>query len=145
MLFSLSRKFYSISDKLDPKCLLVRCLEGKKKNVYLTSPAIRDLLLSNEHHVKFINTGVKTFVRCDNRNTTCPFRLAQEGIESVYDVVGKERVALVPKQDLIRLLQNDNPQLPTEITSLSLETRTQLENLGKRPFLMQLDERFKMI
>lgn len=66
--------FYQISDEFDPKCLLTRCHGGKKKNIYLTSPAVRDLVLQNQHAVKFINTGIRTFVRSDNRNMKCAFR-----------------------------------------------------------------------
>lgn len=68
------KSFYSMSDKFDPQCLLTRCHEGKKKNIYLTSAAIRDLIVTNQSTIKFINTGVKAFVRCDNKNMKCAFR-----------------------------------------------------------------------
>ncbi|KAF7990485.1 hypothetical protein HCN44_000290 [Aphidius gifuensis] len=115
------KKFYDISDKLDPKCLLVRCREGKKKNIYFASPAIRDILLLNESNVKMINSGVKTFVRCDNKNMHCAFRLAQEGLHSVIPFIGESRKIKIDKEDLISLLENDNPREPPEITKLSEE------------------------
>lgn len=68
------RSYYNISGDFDVKCLLVRCHEGKKKNIYYTSAAMRDLVVQNQGIIKFINTGVKTFVRSDNRNMTCAFR-----------------------------------------------------------------------
>lgn len=68
------KNFYKLSDEFNPLCLLTRSASEKKKNVYLCSQQIRDLLLCNESLVKIINTGVKTFVRCDNRNMLCPFR-----------------------------------------------------------------------
>lgn len=68
------KDFYKISDDFDSTCLLTRCHVGKKKNIYLTSPALRDLVVQNQATIKFINTGVKTFVRCDNRNMKCAFR-----------------------------------------------------------------------
>ncbi|KAJ8973049.1 hypothetical protein NQ317_011329 [Molorchus minor] len=37
------KQFYNISDEFDSKCLLTRCHVGKKKNIYLTSNAVRDL------------------------------------------------------------------------------------------------------
>lgn len=115
------KKFYDISDKLDPKCLLVRCREGKKKNIYFASPAIRDILLLNENNVKMINSGVKTFVRCDSKNIYCAFRLAQEGLHSILPFIGESRKIKIDKQDLISLLENDNPREPPEITKLSPE------------------------
>lgn len=71
------KNFYNISDDFDPTCLLVRCHIGKKKNIYMTSHAVRDLVINNQSTIKFINTGVKTFVRSDNRNMKeCAFRYA---------------------------------------------------------------------
>lgn len=69
------REFYHLSEAFDPTCLLTRCRVGKKKNIYLVSPMIRDVVRRNEEKVKMINTGVKTFVRCDNKNMSCAFRL----------------------------------------------------------------------
>ena len=57
---------------------MTRCEQGKKKNVYLCSPAVRDLISANQERVKVINSGVKVFARCDNKQTPCGFRLAQE-------------------------------------------------------------------
>lgn len=68
------KSFYDLSNEFNPLCLLTRSFVGKKKNIYFCSPAVRDLLLCNESSIKIINTGVKTFVRCDNRNMKCAFR-----------------------------------------------------------------------
>lgn len=125
------RDFYGISDNLDPRCLLVRCHEGKKKNIYFTSPAIRDLVISNEDKVKMINTGVKTFVRCDNKSMKCAFRLAQEGMQSIIHYVSDGRKVHVSKEDLIMLLQNDDPHMPPEIVKLSPATQERLKEFGK--------------
>ncbi|KAK0178689.1 hypothetical protein PV327_007557 [Microctonus hyperodae] len=124
------KNFYGISDELDPRCLLVRCHEGKKKNIYFTSPAIRDIVLSNEDNVKMINTGVKTFVRCDNKNMKCAFRLAQEGMRSIFSYVSDTRKVEVCKEDLIMLLQNDDPHTPPEIEKMSKETQTRLSDFA---------------
>ncbi|XP_043267526.1 tRNA (cytosine(34)-C(5))-methyltransferase [Venturia canescens] len=122
------KEFYHISDELDPRCLLVRCHEGKKKNIYFTSPVIRDIVLSNEDRVKMINTGVKTFVRCDNKNMKCAFRLAQEGMKSIFSYIGENRKVPINKDDLIMLLQNDNPHTPPEIEKLSKSTQERLKD-----------------
>lgn len=125
------RDFYDISNSLDPRCLLVRCHEGKKKNIYFTSLAIRDIVISNENKVKMINTGVKTFVRCDNKNMKCAFRLAQEGMPSIIHYISDNRKLHVTKEDLIMLLQNNDPHTPPEIVKLNLDTQERLKDFGK--------------
>lgn len=128
---SIIREFYGISEQLNPQCLLVRCFEGKKKNVYFTSPAIRDLIICNADKIKMINTGVKTFVRCDNKNMTCAFRLAQEGLNSIVHFIGECRKVQVLKEDLILLLQNNDHSAPPEISKLNPLTQERLKDLGK--------------
>ncbi|XP_011170203.2 tRNA (cytosine(34)-C(5))-methyltransferase [Solenopsis invicta] len=124
------KDFYGISDDLDPRCLLVRCHEGKKKNIYFTSPAIRDIVISNEKKVKMINTGVKTFVRCDNKNMNCAFRLAQEGMHSIIRYISDDRKLQISKEDLIMLLQNDDPHTPPEIVKLNSYTQKRLKEFA---------------
>ncbi|KAL6434981.1 hypothetical protein ACFW04_005257 [Cataglyphis niger] len=122
------KDFYGISNDLDPRCLLVRCHEGKKKNIYFTSPAIRDIVISNENKVKMINTGVKTFVRCDNKNMKCAFRLAQEGMQSIIHYISDNRKLKISKEDLIMLLQSDDPHTPPEIVKLNPDTQERLKD-----------------
>ncbi|XP_070160064.1 tRNA (cytosine(34)-C(5))-methyltransferase isoform X2 [Polyergus mexicanus] len=122
------KDFYVISNDLDPRCLLVRCHEGKKKNIYFTSPAIRDIVISNENKVKMINTGVKTFVRCDNKNMNCAFRLAQEGMQSIIHYISDNRKLKISKEDLIMLLQSDDPHTPPEIVKLNPDTQERLKD-----------------
>ncbi|CAH1236068.1 unnamed protein product [Diabrotica balteata] len=124
------KSFYQVSDKFDSKCLLTRCHVGKKKNIYLTSDAVRNLVISNQGIVKFINTGIKAFVRCDNKNMKCAFRIANDGLESIYPYIGDDRKVYIPKDDLITLLMNDTPQKSPPIADLSEQIRNQVENLS---------------
>ncbi|KRT82829.1 hypothetical protein AMK59_3058, partial [Oryctes borbonicus] len=125
------KNFYKISHNFDPTCLLVRCKTGKKKNIYMTSPAIRDLVINNQSTIKFINTGVKTFVRSDNRNMKeCAFRIAHDGLESIFMYIGHERKVNIPKDDLITLLMNDTPEQSPAITSLSEQVQSQVNDLA---------------
>ncbi|KAK4884892.1 hypothetical protein RN001_001163 [Aquatica leii] len=124
------KSYYEISDNFDSKCLLTRCLGGKKKNIYFTSPAVKDLVLHNQQSVKFINTGIRTFVRSDNRNMKCAFRLAQEGLESIIPFIGGHRKINIPKDDLITLLLNDSPDKPPIISTLSEMVQKQVETLS---------------
>lgn len=124
------KTYYRISDSFDSKCLLTRCHGGKKKNIYFTSPAVKDLVLNNQQMVKFINTGIRTFVRSDNRNMKCAFRLAQEGLESIFPYIDGDRKISIPRDDLIILLLNDNPEKPPNIVHLSEVVQKQVENLS---------------
>ncbi|XP_012136901.1 tRNA (cytosine(34)-C(5))-methyltransferase Nsun2 [Megachile rotundata] len=124
------KKFYDISDELDPRCLLVRCLSRKKKNIYYTSPEIRNVVISNEGHIKLINTGVKAFVRCENKNMGCPFRLAHEGLQCIIKYIGDSRKIKVTKDDLTLILQNFNPHTPPEVTKLDAGTQERLRNFA---------------
>nr|XP_973505.1 PREDICTED: tRNA (cytosine(34)-C(5))-methyltransferase [Tribolium castaneum] len=124
------KSFYEISDDFDSKCLLTRCHVGKKKNIYLTSNAVRDLVVQNQNVIKFINTGVKAFVRCDNKNMKCAFRIANDGLESIYPYIGDGRKIDIPREDLITLLLNDNPEKSPPIASLSEIVQKQVEHLS---------------
>lgn len=134
------KSFYNISNDLDPRCLLVRCMGKKKKNIYYTSPAIRDVVLSNGDQIKLINTGVKTFVRCDNKNMDCPFRLAHEGIQSIIQYIGDSRKIRLSKDDLVMLLQNNNPNTPPEIVKLNRETQERLQNFATGSCILVYEE-----
>lgn len=134
------KSFYNISNDLDPRCLLVRCIGKKKKNIYYTSPAIRDVVLSNGDQIKLINTGVKTFVRCDNKNMDCPFRLAHEGIQSIIQYIGDSRKIRLSKDDLIMLLQNNNHNTPPEIVKLNRETQERLQNFATGSCILVYEE-----
>lgn len=123
------KEFYDIHNDFDSKCLLVRCHAGKKKNIYYTSPAVRDLIVTNQGTIRFINTGVKLFVRTDNRNTKkCPFRLAQDGLESIFPTIGEARKIRIPKEDLLTLLLNDTPEKSPKIEELSVGIQEQCKD-----------------
>lgn len=109
------KSFYQLHDDFKPTCLLTRCLTGKKKNIYFCSPEVRSVLRNNELNIKLINSGVKTFSRCDNRNMECSFRLAHEGLYNVDQFIGDRRRIHVTRDDLITMLNNLNPLEPPQV------------------------------
>ncbi|RZF43293.1 hypothetical protein LSTR_LSTR001554 [Laodelphax striatellus] len=120
--------------ELDPEILnglLTRCAVGKKKNIYFTSPAVKQILLNNQERVKIINSGVKCFVRCDNKKEegTCNFRLAQEGLASISRFVGPKRRIKVSRSDMATLLANSDPKSPTQISVLEPSTQEAVAKL----------------
>lgn len=46
------QEFYDLSPELSCTSFLTRCVVGKKKNIYFTTPALRDLLKNNEERLK---------------------------------------------------------------------------------------------
>lgn len=127
------KSFYQIeklSNGFNPLCLLTRCIGGKKKNIYFCSEAVKSLVQTNEHAIKMINTGVKVFVRCDNRNMKCQFRLANEGLSCINSLIGASRRITVKKDDLITLLQNTDPTNPPLLESLSTDTIERVKDVA---------------
>jgi tRNA (cytosine34-C5)-methyltransferase len=124
------KKFYELSEDFIPKNLLTRCKVGKKKNIYFVSDAIRQIIQNNENHIKLINSGVKTFSRCDNRNMICSFRLAHEGLHNVDAFIGQPRRLILEKSDVVTLLNNLDPLNPPQQQDLSETAQKQLESLG---------------
>ena len=58
---------------------LTRCKDVTKKNsLYYTSMLVRDIVLSNIDRVKIINTGVKAFVKCENKGADSDFRFESQ-------------------------------------------------------------------
>lgn len=60
----------------------------------------------------------------------CSFRLAHEGIQSIIQYIGDSRKIRLSKDDLVMLLQNNNPNTPPEIVKLNRETQERLQNFG---------------
>lgn len=125
------KNFYDLDDALNSRCLLTRCITEKKKNIYYCSQLIRDLVLLNEDNIKIINTGVKSFVRCENRHTKHPFRLAQEGLQTTNAFVGSSRRIEVERDDLILQLNCTDPTKPPSTTELKEATQQRCKELSK--------------
>lgn len=51
IIFFLNRDFYELKD-FPIQCLLTRCSVGKKKNIYFTSPSVKDIVKNNQDRVK---------------------------------------------------------------------------------------------
>ncbi|XP_062563812.1 tRNA (cytosine(34)-C(5))-methyltransferase [Armigeres subalbatus] len=139
-IFDSIKDFYQLKNAFEPKNLLTRCKEGKKKNIYFSSEVLRNVITNNEERIKFINLGVKTFVRCDNRNMECDFRLAQEGLPSVISFLGPDRQLFIAKEDLVRLLSNNDPTRPPEISTLSEATQMSVQLLGPGSCVLLYDD-----
>ncbi|XP_026728129.1 tRNA (cytosine(34)-C(5))-methyltransferase [Trichoplusia ni] len=134
------KDFYDLNTDFDATCLLTRCHIGKKKNIYLVSPIVKDVVSKNEASIKIINTGVKTFVRCDNKNMTCPFRLSQEGLQSITQFIGPKRRLRILREDLVLVLQSDNPSKPPEVKLFSEHTQKLIEGFATGSCVLEYKE-----
>ncbi|CAI7989852.1 RNA cytosine C(5)-methyltransferase NSUN2 [Geodia barretti] len=128
----LIQSYYGLGDAFPSSQLLTRSVAGKKRNVYLTSRLVKELLQRNELHVKFINVGVKVLARCDNRTASCPFRICQEGIESLVPFISANRLSLT-LDDLLLVLREPNPLS----TGLAPPTQETLSHMGVGPALFE--------
>ncbi|KAI8036204.1 tRNA (cytosine(34)-C(5))-methyltransferase [Drosophila gunungcola] len=139
------KEFYQLDESLSQRCLLTRCITEKKKNIYYCSERIRDLVVNNEHNIKIINTGVKTFVRCENRHTVHPFRLAQEGLQTSNAFMGANRRIQVEREDLVMMLNCTDPTQPPSTHELKKETQERCKELGVGSCILKyVDERFTL-
>ncbi|EDV92260.1 tRNA (cytosine(34)-C(5))-methyltransferase [Drosophila grimshawi] len=139
------KRFYQLNDMLNKRCLLTRCQTERKKNIYYCSEPIRDLVLHNEKTIKIINTGVKTFVRCENRHTEHPYRLAQEGLQTSNAFIGDSRRIQVERDDLVLLLNCTDPTKPPSTLELQTETQQRCKELGIGSCILKyVDEAFTL-
>lgn len=57
-------------------------------------------------------------------------RLSQEGLASIVPFVGAKRRVRILKEDLILVLQNDNPSKPPELHRFTEHTQQLVKDLG---------------
>lgn len=142
------KNFFSIDvkklDTFKPTQLLTRTVTGKKKNIYFCSDAVKKLVLANEDNIKIINTGVKVFARCDHRNMQCGFRIANEGLDAIGQVIGESRRIEVTKNDMIYLLENTSPVNPPDVATMSeaVQERMKVLESGSCLLVYKHDEGF---
>jgi len=107
---------------------LTRCLDESKKNsVYFTSEKVREVMENNVDRVKIINTGVKAFVRCENKGANCDYRIAQEGSLSTTPFINA-RTLHPTREDMEMMLLSEDSDTPPEIVKMSDKFRQELDN-----------------
>jgi len=139
------KEFYGISDTLDSSLLFVRCKEGNKRNIYFTNAAVMDVTKKNEDRIKIINTGVKMFIRSDNKGADCVFRIAQEGAPILMEHMTKRCVKLT-RGDMTLLLLKDDLEAPLDTSKLSDAAQAQLTELSTGCVVLENnDETLKIV
>ncbi|XP_054434321.1 RNA cytosine C(5)-methyltransferase NSUN2 [Pteronotus mesoamericanus] len=134
-LFPPIQKFYALDPSFPRMNLLTRTTEGKKRQLYMVSKELRNVLLNNSERMKVINTGIKVWCRNNSgEEFDCAFRLAQEGIYTLYPFINS-RIINVSLEDVKILLTQENPFL----RKLSSETYSQAKDLAKGSVVLKYE------
>ncbi|XP_055453901.1 RNA cytosine C(5)-methyltransferase NSUN2 isoform X1 [Psammomys obesus] len=134
-LFPPIEKFYALDPSFPRMNLLTRTTEGKKRQLYMVSKELRNILLNNSEKMKVINTGVKVWCRNNSgEEFDCAFRLAQEGIYTLYPFINS-RIITVSMEDVKILLTQENPFF----RKLSSEAYSQVKDLAKGSVVLKYE------
>uniref|UniRef100_A0A452I713 tRNA (cytosine(34)-C(5))-methyltransferase n=1 Tax=Gopherus agassizii TaxID=38772 RepID=A0A452I713_9SAUR len=134
-LFPPIEKFYALDPSFPKMNLLTRTQEGKKRQLYMVSKELRNVLLNNSERMKVINTGIKVWSRnSDGEQFGCAFRLAQEGIYTLYPFINA-RIINVCIEDVKVLLTQENPFL----SKFSSETHKRVKDLAMGSIVLKYE------
>ncbi|KAJ6661334.1 hypothetical protein lerEdw1_014962 [Lerista edwardsae] len=134
-LFPPIQTFYALDPSFPKMNLLTRTQEGKKRQLYMVSKEIRNVLLNNSEKLKVINTGIKVWCRnSDGEQFGCAFRLAQEGIYTLYPFINA-RIINVSIEDVKVLLTEENPFL----SKLSNEASNQVKGMAMGSMVLKYE------
>ncbi|XP_008945565.1 PREDICTED: tRNA (cytosine(34)-C(5))-methyltransferase-like [Merops nubicus] len=129
------QKFYALDPSFPKMNLLTRTKEGKKRQLYMVSKELRNVLLNNSEKMKVINTGIKVWSRnSDGEQFGCAFRLAQEGIYTLYPFI-HARIINVCIEDVKILLSQENPFL----SKFSSETQKKVKDMAMGSIILKYD------
>ncbi|XP_036752630.2 RNA cytosine C(5)-methyltransferase NSUN2 [Manis pentadactyla] len=134
-LFPPIQKFYALDPSFPKMNLLTRTTEGKKRQLYMVSKELRNVLLNNSERMKVINTGIKVWCRNNSgEEFDCAFRLAQEGIYTLYPFINS-RIITVSMEDVKILLTQENPFF----RKLSSEAYSQAKDMAKGSIVLKYE------
>ncbi|KRZ08344.1 Mitogen-activated protein kinase kinase kinase 15 [Trichinella zimbabwensis] len=125
----LIQEYFGMDDRFSKFSLLMRQKEvSKKGNIYLVNENIKHFMKNNEHRIKIINAGLRTFSRCSVSNSVRDdFRLVQDGLRYVIPLMSK-RLVNISKDELLKLIKSKESIL---LKDLSDELHSQLEQIGE--------------
>ncbi|XP_055278260.1 RNA cytosine C(5)-methyltransferase NSUN2 isoform X2 [Moschus berezovskii] len=134
-LFPPIQKFYALDPSFPKTNVLTRSTEGKKRQLYMVSTGLRSVLLNNSERMKVINTGIKVWCRNNSgEEFDCAFRLAQEGIYTLYPFINS-RIITVSIEDVQVLLTQENPFF----RKLSSEAYSQVKDMAKGSIVLKYE------
>jgi len=120
-------EFFGVDSSFPADQLMTRIASDSGRNIYFISDSVKQIVTLNQDRIKFINMGVRLFVRTDLRNDKDKrsLRLCQEGITIINKYFSKRRIQL-EEQDLLILLSH----AITQFSNLSEFVQNQLQNIS---------------
>ncbi|CAF0917297.1 unnamed protein product [Adineta ricciae] len=120
-------EFFGVDPSFPADQLMTRIAADSGRNIYFVSDSLKQIVTSNKDRIKFINMGVRLFVRTDLRNDKDKrsLRLCQEGIAIINKYFSKRRIE-IEESDLLLLLAHTH----TQFAALSQSVQKQLENIS---------------
>ncbi|CAF3419529.1 unnamed protein product [Rotaria socialis] len=120
-------EFFGVNSSFPADQLMTRIAADSGRNIYFVSDSLKQIVTLNQDRIKFINMGVRLFVRTDLRNDKDKrsLRLAQEGIAIIDNYFSKRRLQL-EEHDLLLLLAHAH----TYFTDLSTSVQSQIQNIS---------------
>lgn len=107
------RNFFSMASSFPNRQLMGRSEQDDKRNIYLVSDTVRNILETNGDKIKVINTGVRVLTRCEgNDRLLCDYRICQQGVSIMLPYVSKQLVQMT-RDDVYKLLTEENPSWNT--------------------------------
>ena len=109
------REFYGLSAELPSSQFLVRSTGAiKKRHIYLVSEKVNQVISQNKH-LKVINTGVRVVTRSPFRagkeDHGVEYRLVQDGLQVIQSFI-KHRIISITNSDLVHLLTKYEAKTP---------------------------------
>ncbi|KRX71415.1 Mitogen-activated protein kinase kinase kinase 15 [Trichinella sp. T6] len=125
----LIQEYFGMDDRFSNFSLLMRQKEVSKKGIiYLVNENIKHFIKNNEHRIKIINAGLRTFSRCSvSDSVRVDFRLVQDGLRYVIPLMSK-RLVNISKDELLKLIKSKESIL---LKDLSDELHSQLKQIGE--------------
>ncbi|CAF4505945.1 unnamed protein product, partial [Rotaria magnacalcarata] len=120
-------EFFGVNSSFPADQLMTRIAADSGRNIYFVSDSLKQIVTLNQDRIKFINMGVRLFVRTDLRNDKDKrsLRLAQEGIAIIDNYFSKRRLQL-EEHDLLLLLAHAH----TYFSDLSTSVQSQIQNIS---------------
>ena len=104
-LLSKIRSYFGLSDRFAAEQFVTRSVVGK--SIFFISANLLNLIKGDASttKLKIVNTGVRVLERTDERGLPFPFRLSQEGANSLLPHMSKQ-LLFASTDDFVRLLKN---------------------------------------
>lgn len=153
---------YGLNEAFPRDQFLVRNAMGEPlRGIYFASQLLRDVLVRNENHIKFVHGGVRMFVKQDfsaaikaqlanssaaGEDQSCRFRVTDEGLAMLYPYLSRDLVMDAELEDVRVLMQNSYPRFDLFNESAFVQSlrKTPLGCVVLRCDLRQTSERVRI-